>query len=140
MTLPMSLVDFQQLSPDDQYASAQNYILDMFNDVKVDIEYVPMDILHSLVVFVQQHPNLEEKQIMYKFMTYPLHNHNFKTLHGFYKDIYASTRAYSIVSHMYINENDMDPQLFHQVSMFVENVPYAPNDVILLKIHELQHH
>ncbi len=140
MSLPMKLVDFQMYSLDEQYASAQNYILDIFKNVSISVEYVPMDILHSLVMFVQKNPHLEEKQVMHKFMTYPLHRNNFKTMHPFYKDIYASTRAYHIVSMMYINDYDMDSQLFHQVSMFIQNVPNAPNDVILVKMYELQHH
>ncbi len=139
MSLPMKLVDFQVLSQDEQYESSKNYILDIFENVSVSVEHVPMDILHSLVVFVQKNPDLEEKQVMHKFMTYPLHQNNFKTMHPFYKDIYASTRAYRIVSMMYINDYDIDSQLFHEVSRFIQNVPDAPNDVIVLKIYELQH-
>ena len=139
MSLPMKLIDFQMFSLDDQYASAQNYILDIFKKVYVSIDHVPMDILHSLIMFVQKNPDLEEKQVMHKFMTYPLHRNNFKTMHWFYKDIYASTRAYHIVSKMYINKYDMDSQLFHEVSTFIQNVPNAPNDIILVKMYQLQH-
>jgi hypothetical protein len=138
MSLPMKLVDFQMLSQEYQYESSKNYILDIFEKVSVSVEYIPFDILHSLIVFVQQNPNIEEKQFMHKFMTYPIHPYNYKHMHGFYKDIYASTRVWNVISNLYIKSTDIDNDLFHNMILFIQNVPDATNEIILQKLNELQ--
>jgi hypothetical protein len=123
----------------DQYTTAYEYVINTLKNVSISMDHVPMNILHSIVMYVQTNPHVEEKQIMHKFMNYPIHPYNFQHMHGFYKDIYVSTRVYSILSNLYIKSSDIDERLFGQISLFVEDYPNASNSMILEKIYQIQH-
>lgn len=139
MTFPIKLSDFEKLSFHEQYSYAHNYLVEVFKEVSVSIEHIPMDILNSIVIFVQNKPEIKEREIMNKFMTYPIHIYNFQNMNPYYKDIYSSTRVWNILLNLYFKPSDIEENLFYEVSMFVQQYPNASNNLILQKINQLQH-
>lgn len=131
---------FEKLPFHQQYTYAHNYLIEVFKEVSISVEYIPFDILNSIIIFVQQKPEVQEREIMHKFMTYPIDIYNFENMIDYYKDIYSSTRAWHILSSLYIKVSDIDDNLFVNISTFVNIFPNATNYLIIQQINQLQNH
>jgi hypothetical protein len=138
MIFPINISDYEKLPFHEQYSYAHNYLVEIFKQVSISIDHIPLDIINSIVIFIQKKPEVQEKEIMNKFMTYPIDIYNFQNMHAYYKDIYASTRVCNILLSLYFNLYDIEEHLIYEICMFVQQYPNASNNLILQKINQLQ--